>query len=326
MIIEQGSKVSIDKGKVIIELRDKKRSIPKETIDNVTIFGNVQLTTHFIRHCLTRNIPISYFSLSGKYFGRTSTIYGQDILKLKKQIELFDNPDFLGVFSYIIIEAKINNQLTVLRRYKHYNLEIINEIDSIIRLKNKLIQAKDIKVLLGYEGMVARHYFRALSMIMPEEFKFEGRSRRPPRDPFNSMISLGYTILLHEIIGQLENVGLSPYGGYIHGHSRKHPSLASDLIEEYRAIIVDSLVVSMILNGEVLVDDFNINSKGVFLKEDLLKKFLAKLQKKLFTKQKYLSYIDKPMTYRKTIYHQCKRLSKAIMKEDPLIYEPTRIR
>lgn len=326
MITEQGSKVSLENGKVVIETNKIKRSIPKEQMDNVTIFGNVKLSTQFVKHCLTRDVPISYFSLTGKYFGRTSTTYSQDILKIKKQIELFENVDFLNNFTFLIVEAKTNNQLTLLRRYRSYNPDINKEINNILTLKNKIPHLSSKEEMLGYEGSIARHYFKALSKIMPSEFKFAGRTRRPPKDPFNSMISLGYTILLHEIIGQIENVGLSPYGGFIHGHSRKHPSLASDLIEEYRAILIDSLVVSMILNEETRIEDFNIVEEGVFLKEKFLKKFLGKLQQKLLTKQKYLSYIEKPMSYRKAIYHQCKKLSMAITEEDSSIYEPIRIR
>lgn len=326
MLIDQGAKVNLQGGKILITSKNLKREIPKELITTVTVFGNIQLSTQFIKHCLTRDIPISYFSLNGKYFGRTSTIYGQDIMKLKKQIELFDNEEFIDTFAYAIIESKINNQLTLLRRYRFYSDQVNTEVENIIRVRKRLVDSRNTRELLGYEGIVARHYFRAISKMMPERFEFKGRTRRPPKDPFNSMISLGYTILLHEIIGQLENVGLSPYGGYIHGHSRKNPSLASDLIEEYRSVIVDSLVLSMILNKEAVIEDFIINEDGVFLEEKLLKKFLNKLQGKLLERQKYLHYIDKPISYRKTIYHQCKSLSKAIIKEDPNLYKPIRIR
>ncbi|MDO5718871.1 MAG: CRISPR-associated endonuclease Cas1, partial [Tissierellia bacterium] len=177
-----------------------------------------------------------------------------------------------------------------------------------------------------YEGIVSKNYYSALGKIMPKDFKFNKRTRRPPRDPFNSMISLGYTILLHEIIGQIESVGLSAYGGFVHGHTRKHPSLASDLIEEFRQIIVDSLVISMVLNGRVSINDFEITADGVFLNKDFLKLFLAELQNKMEIKQNYLSYLDNPVSYRKAIYHQSIKFSKAIENSDPFLYNPLRIR
>ena len=148
----------------------------------------------------------------------------------------------------------------------------------------------------------------------------------PPLDPFNSMISLGYTILFHEIIGHIESVGLTAYGGIIHGHRRNHPSLASDLIEELRAPIVDSLVISMMQNKKTLIDDFDITENGVFLKKAFLKKYLKELQIKLQTANKYLSYIGNNISYRKGIYYQCRQLVKAIENKDATLYQPLRLR
>lgn len=326
MITEQGASVGIEGGKVTVRAKDILKTLPKELIESVSIFGNIQLSTPFIRHCLTRNIPISYFSTTGEYFGRTASTSGQNILRLKKQIELFDQGDFRYGLAYRILEAKINNQLIVLRRYKKYDLSIESEIGNIERLKNSMKKSSTLEEMMGYEGIVSRLYFQATSRLLPSEFKFEGRSKRPPRDPFNSMISLGYTLLLHEMIGQIEAVGLSPYGGFIHGHRRSHPSLASDLIEEYRAVLIDSMVVSMVLNHETKIEDFTVTDAGVFLSDAFLKKFLAKLQQKLMTRHRYLQYIQEPLSYRKTIYHQCRNLAKAVEEQDFNMYEPIRIR
>lgn len=109
---------------------------------------------------------------------------------------------------------------------------------------------------MGYEGLAARVYFSALDMLIDKDFHFTGRSKRPPKDPFNSMISLGYSILLNEIYGKLQAKGLNPYFGFIHSDREKHPTLASDMMEEWRAVIVDTTVMSMINGHEIHQNQF----------------------------------------------------------------------
>lgn len=123
-------------------------------------------------------------------------------------------------------------------------------------LKDKISENLTLKEIMGYEGNAAREYFCGLSKIIKPEFSFKGRNRMPPKDPFNSLISLGYTLLLHEAYGEIENKGLSPYCGYLHSDHERHPTLASDLMEEWRAVIVDSVVLSLIQGNEISPDDF----------------------------------------------------------------------
>lgn len=326
LITEQGAKVSVDAGKVVIKTNSLERSIPKEIIENVSIFGNVELTTSFIRHCLTRHIPISYFSMRGEYFGRTISTSKDNITRLKKQIQIIENQEFRRNFAYITIDAKVNNQLTLLRRLNRKSESIKAEIEEIVKLRSKIKEADTPEIIMGYEGIISRIYYKGISKILPAEFKFEKRTRRPPRDPFNSMISLGYTILFHEIIGHIESVGLTAYGGIVHGHRRNHPSLASDLIEEFRVPIVDLTVIDLILNGKVNEEDFDISEEGVFLDQRILKIYLGEFQKKLSTTQKYLNYVKEAITYRKAIYNQAKTLVNAIEQEDAYLYDPLKIR
>lgn len=140
------------------------------------------------------------------------------------------------------------------------------------------------------------------------------------------MISLGYTTLFHEIIGHIESVGLSPYGGIVHDHRRNHPSLAGDLIEEFRSPLIDATVVDLISQGKVTEEDFDQTEEGVFLKQGCLKLYLAQIQAKLATGQKYLKEAKEPISYRKAIYHQCRSLVKAIEAKDPSLYRALRIR
>lgn len=186
-------------------------------------------------------------------------------------------------------------------------------------MQRKIENTKDISQLMGIEGYVARLYFKGISNIISEDFKFKGRNKRPPKDPFNSLLSLGYSILLNEITGNLEAVGLNPFCGFLHQDKEKHLSLASDIIEEFRAPIVDSLALNL-CNNKFKIQDFSYEDGGVYLKENILKIYIEELEKKLMKEQNYREDI-KAISFRKAIYLQCRDLVNSIEELNPKLYK-----
>ena len=142
------------------------------------------------------------------------------------------------------------------------------------------------------------------------------------------MFSLGYSILMNEIYSKIELKGLNPYFGLLHRDAEKHPTLASDLMEEWRAVIVDATVMSLINGHEIQKEDFvcNQDEPGCFLTRSGLKSFLNKLEKKLQTEVRYLKYVDYAVSFRRAIFLQIEQLVKAIEKGDASLYEPIQIR
>ena len=181
---------------------------------------------------------------------------------------------------------------------------------------------------MGHEGYASRTYFKLLNRVIRPEFHFYGRNRRPPKDPFNAMLSLGYTLLLYEIMAKIEKIGLNAYCGVLHYDRDGSPALAEDLMEEWRAVIVDSLVMSMIQGNEVNYDDFTFDEENyaVYLSNDALRKFIKKFEKKINTKNKYLSYDNKEYTFRQAMDVQCRKVKQMILQKDVDIYMPIRIR
>jgi CRISPR-associated protein Cas1 len=182
---------------------------------------------------------------------------------------------------------------------------------------------------MGYEGSAAREYFKALNkLISVSEFKFSGRSRRPPQDAFNSLLSLGYSLLMNELYGAIESRGLHPYFGFVHSDREKHPTLASDLMEEWRAVIVDSVVMSLVNGREISIGNFYTREEepGIFIDRDGMKIFIAKLEKKFSADNKYLSYADYSVSFRRAINMQVGELVKAIEAGDPELYSPVAVR
>ena len=192
--------------------------------------------------------------------------------------------------------------------------------------KRNVANIEDINKIKGYEGIASKNYFEGLANIVEDEFGFAVRTRRPAVDPFNCMLNIGYSLLTKEICGDLDNRNLNPYIGFLHKDKKGHPSLASDLIEEWRPVIVDSLVLSMIEGHELSVNEFYNTDDGCRMTEQALKLFLGKLEKKMEVRTHYLQYFNKEVSFREALWHQADRLSKAIESGNVNKYKAVRIR
>lgn len=308
------------------------RSIPSETLDGVSIFGAVQITTQCIEACLRKGIDISFYSPSGAYFGRIISTGHVKAKRQKTQAKLSDDMDFRLAFSKKIIEAKIHNQQILIKRYlRGYAIDTNTQmlLNNMVACEKEIKNCDTIEQIMGYEGSAARIYFAMLSkLIKKKEFRFNGRNKRPPKDAFNSMISLGYSILLNEVYGEIENKGLNPYFGFLHSDRENHPTLASDLMEEWRAVIVDAVAMSLINGNEISIDNFyrREDSPGIFLDRDGMKIFIGKLEKKFSTQSKYLPQVEYAVSFRRGIGLQIESLVRAIEKQDLDEYTPVRLR
>lgn len=195
-------------------------------------------------------------------------------------------------------------------------------------MNEKVLNSKGIEQLMGYEGNAARLYFGQLGELINPAFFFTGRTKRPPTDPFNSMISLGYSIVLNELYGKLEGKGLNPYFGIMHKDREKHPTLASDLMEEWRAVLVDSTALSMLNGNELKSKDFymDLENPGVYLEKEALKKYIEKLEGRFRTENRYLTYVEYSVNFRRAMDLQVNQFVKAIETENVDEYFPIVIR
>ena len=327
-VIEQGAVLGINGGLLTIHYTDgSSKSIPKNMIDGISIFSHAILTTSCIDFLLSSGVKVGFFSSCGIYRGALSPVNYTNTDRLRKQIALSSDDDYSLLFAQRIVSAKIRNQITVIRRYSYGRDtadECVHQMSRIAR--SKVAQAKSVNQIIGYEGIASRMYFGWLSENIEPAFRFAKRTRRPASDPFNSMLNLGYSILTKEIYGELESRYLNPYVGFMHKDKYGHPSLASDLIEEWRPVIVDSTVLSLIQGHEIAFDDFIMDESGCRMTHDAMKLFFAKLEKKMETRSQYLKYMNKEVTFREALWHQAERLSRAVDSSNPDKYEPILIR
>lgn len=329
-VCEQGATIGITENRFQVKYKDGMvKSIPAETLEVIEVFGKVQITTQCMTECLKRGVNILFYSTKGAYFGRlisTNHVNGQ---RQRIQAKVTEDEQFRLNFSKRIINAKIRNQIVILRRYAR-NRE--NDIQrAVIEMQNmyrKLETAQHIEQVMGYEGTAAKIYFRELGKLIDPAFAFTGRNRRPPRDPFNSLISLGYSIILNELYGKIEGKGLNPYYGVMHSDREKHPTLASDLMEEWRAVLIDSIVLGMLNGHELVREDFysGTDQPGVFLEKEGFKKYVQKLETKFRAESRYLTYIDYSVSFRRAMDLQINQFIRAIEEQDVQQYTPVMIR
>lgn len=222
-----------------------------------------------------------------------------------------------------VILAKIHNQIVLLQRYRRRTElpEIERAITQMQALRKHVHQVSSREELMGYEGSISRVYFAAIGRVLPPEFAFTKRSKQPPLDPFNTMLSFGYTLLMYDLYTAISNQGFHPYFGFLHALKNRHPSLASDLMEEWRAAIVDSLVLSLISHHEIVPEHFvrSEDGVGIFLTRDGRTIFLRAYEKKL---RSLNPYGEQKQTYRKSLETQVNTYGQALMNEDVSLYKP----
>lgn len=330
-VTDSKATIGVAQGRIQVKYPDGLlKTLPIESVEGISIFGQAQITTGCIGECLKRGISVQYYSSKGAYFGKLSSTQHVNTRRQKAQAKLSEDKEFSLALAKVILKAKLNNQIVLLRRYSRTSeINISDEVRTIKILEAKIDGCRTIPEAIGYEGNAARTYFKGLSLLVNvPEFKFNGRNRRPPKDRFNSMLSLGYSIMMNEVYGAIEGRGLSPYFGFLHQDREKHPTLASDLMEEWRPVIIDSIVMSMVNGYEISEDNFYTSEEngGVYFDRAGMRKFVSKIEKRLDKSMKYLPYIDYPVSFRRAIDLQALQLCKAIEEGEPHLYQAVIIR
>ncbi|MGF1674074.1 MAG: CRISPR-associated endonuclease Cas1 [Rivularia sp. (in: cyanobacteria)] len=276
-VSQQNCYVSLKKESLLVKQGDNiLGEVQLPLLEQVLIFGKSQVTTQAIRACLWNDIPIAYLSRMGYCYGRILPIargYRQ-LSRYQQQLSLIDNL----ITARAIVKAKLKNSRTLIRRQKKRlesaNIEAV--LQSLDYLANQATLAESREKLMGFEGAGAAQYFGLLGECLTNsDFIFTSRSRRPPGNQVNAILSFGYQVLWNHLLALIELQGLDPYYASLHVGNDGHAALASDLIEEFRAPIVDSLMLWLV-NSRVIdaQNDFNYRDGGCFLNDTGRRKYL----------------------------------------------------
>ncbi|MFV0438770.1 MAG: CRISPR-associated endonuclease Cas1 [Desulfopila sp.] len=288
------SYVRKDGGQLLIEEK-RERLAEARLMDTsqLVLFGHCGISTPALHECFRRNIPVTFMSYGGWFIGHTMGTGHRNVLTRTAQYKASFDPVMCLKLARRLTAAKIQNSRTLLRRNWKSGAGEEDKIPTrlLMAMKNDIRQAMragTIEALLGVEGNAARRYFARFSaMISPdrrevsEGFTLCGRNRRPPRDPVNALLSFAYAMLVREWTVTLSAVGLDPYRGFSHQMRFGRPSLALDMMEPFRPLVADSVVITAINNGEIKHDDFIVTATGCNLKPGGRKRFIAAFERRM---------------------------------------------
>lgn len=278
--------LSKDGQNIVVSVRQEEVfRIPAINIESIVTFGYMGASPGLMKLCGESGIALTFLSPNGRFISRVQGAVRGNVLLRKAQYSLSDDEKWSLHVARLMIAAKIQNYRSILRRYcRDYGgcQEVESAVSMLELNKNRALAASDKNELIGFEGMASNIYFNVLpSLILnqKESFPFNGRSRRPPRDAVNAMLSLAYTLIANDIAAALETVGLDPYVGFLHSLRPGRTSLALDMMEEFRAYLGDRFVLSLINKRQITPKDFMYQGDyGVVLTDNGRKTFLTAWQ------------------------------------------------
>lgn len=263
-------------------------SIPFHLLEGVVLFGHVGCSTAILAACADAGVSVTLLDERGRFKARVEGPVSGNVLLRRRQYQCSGDTDECVVLAKRFVLAKIHNARVVLQHYARDYSELGEKglngvIDSLQASKVAVMSAGGLDELRGVEGDAAHVYFQVFNLLLrgdDEGLSFNGRSRRPPKDPVNATLSFMYTMLARELAGACEAVGLDPQMGFLHACRPGRASLALDLLEELRAPVIDRFVLTLFNRGQLRVKDFSQEGEGYRFTDRALKKVLELWQEK----------------------------------------------
>jgi CRISPR-associated endonuclease Cas1/CRISPR-associated protein Cas4 len=283
---------------------------------SISLFGNVQISTQAMRAVLQRDIPVFYLSYGGWLSGYARSVNDHSLdLRIAQHEVVKDRERSLNLARAVVL-GKVKNQWTMIRRSRGDAAKGILQAMSL--LMHRIERAGSTDELLGFEGAAAQRYFEAFADMLNVGTGFEvtGRNRRPPTDPVNALLSFGYAMLAKEALAAALSVGFESGLGIYHRPRPGRPSLALDLMEEFRPLVIDSTVLSVINSRELRQSHFNRRGKAVVLTDDGRRAFIAAIERRLRSTIRHPTF-GYDVTYRRAINVQARLLARSIQGDIP---------
>lgn len=265
--------------------KQKLLQLPIHSVGHIFCFGNIMISPQLMGFCGERGVGLAFFNPYGKYLARIEGKQSGNVLLRRQQYALVDEQS--ARIAKNIVAAKLQSTKSVLQRFlrNHGKIEALNkQVSGINHIIDTLYLQQDIDKIRGLEGDGARRYFSVFDHLITKAdsgFSFNGRSRRPPKDAVNAMLSFLYSIYGQDCSAALQGVGLDPQVGFLHRERPGRDSLAQDLLEEFRAYVIDRLVLTLINRGQVKPSGFEVEVSGaVKMNDETRKALLAALQDK----------------------------------------------
>lgn len=319
-VTTQGAYLARDGETVAVRVEHETRlRVPLHTLGGIVCFGQVSCSPPLMQLCAERGVRISFLSENGRFWARVEGPVSGNVLLRREQYRWSDDLGQSAEIARAVVTAKIANQRTVLLRAlrDHPEMAAGSEVkaagDELGRTLAVLQKPHSLDSVRGMEGDAARRYFGVFDHLIvarKEEFFFQERSRRPPLDNMNALLSFLYTLLVHDIRSALETVGLDPAVGFLHRDRPGRPSLALDLMEELRPVLADRLALSLVNRQQVKGKGFKATETGAVVMDDETRKEVLVAYQKRKQEELQHPFIDEKVALGLLPYVQAQLLSR----------------
>lgn len=290
-VVTEGAYLHRDGQAIVIDVEKVTTGrVPLHMVESIACFGRVMVSPSLMEYCAEQQIPVNFMTAQGRLMARVDAPASGNVLLRRKQFRLADDPVFCLAVSKCIVAGKIQNaRQTLLRSGRDIADTAVGDrlrrcADLLAQNLDAVAVAATVDSLRGQEGDAARLYFEHFSLMTPdapEALRFSGRTRRPPLNAVNSLLSFFYSILAHDCTAALVAAGLDPSVGFFHEDRPGRPSLALDLMEEFRAPLVDRFVITLINRRQVSPEDFETRPGGaVFMTDPARKRVITAFQQR----------------------------------------------
>ncbi|MEZ2661626.1 type I-B CRISPR-associated endonuclease Cas1b [Aneurinibacillus aneurinilyticus] len=298
---------------------EKKKSLPVEQINNLYVFGQVDLNTTLLTFLSQHQIQVHFFNYygfySGSFMSRESNLSG---FTLVQQSAHYLDKDKRLMLAKSFVSAATFHMVRTLKGYKQITKEAL---DPIMLLIPQIFEANSISQLMGTEGIIRQHYYSLFNYILPSEFAFNKRSKQPPHDEINALISFGNSLCYTTVLSEIYKTQLNPTVSYLHEPSSKRFSLSLDIAEIFKPLIVDTLIFSLINKKMINLKHFETIDEMVLLNEQGRRKFLQAWDEKISQTVMHRR-LKRKVSYRYFIRLECYKLIKHVIGDET--YKPLR--
>jgi len=329
VVHRRGERLQITRDGVVLA------DIPLLHVEQLVLVGNVQLTTPAIAAMLQRGIEVIFLSHNYRFRGRLSGTESGFAALRRAQLQMAQDPNRALAMARWIVQGKLANQRAMLRRWLAQPHAREPEVSQAIQMaiaglgdmERGAAQADSPDALRGFEGKASALYFGALRRLIKPEWGFHGRAYHPPPDPFNAVLSFGYALLLKDATTAVQVVGLDLFVGFFHAIEYGRPSMALDLMEEFRPVLVDALVVRLIQRGSLTPGDCLFTGRSdrpVELRPEACERLISAYEQRLHTRV-YHPWAGETTSYRRCLELQARQMARVILGQQDR-YHPMTVR
>lgn len=301
--------------------RDGKKALPIETIDSLYVFAEVTFNKKLLEFLSQKKIPVHFFNYFeyyvGSYYPRE---YMNSGLITLRQAEYYLNREWRLGLARAFVYGALANMLFNLRTYSSRGKELASRIADLEKIIARLNEAQNSAELMALEGQARQSYYQAFDVILANpDFSFEVRTRRPPANRLNALISFGNSLIYVTALSEIYRTHLDPRIGYLHETNQRSFTLNLDLAEIFKPLIVDRVIFSLINRSEIKPEDFTEEMDGIYLKDKGTKKFLEAYEKRLSETIMHKG-LGRKVSYRRLIRLECYKLYRHFLGDE--LYKP----